>query len=90
MAKILEEGCVSVCSHCSTKFSFVPHEVKVTSKNIPPGYSPEEEGYKKSLFNVECPKCHESVDVESSLGAEGKRAAESRSRTALMREAHDL
>ena len=90
MATILEEGCVQTCSHCRTKFSFLPNEVHVSQVDIPPGYSPEEEGYKKSVFGVTCPKCHVSVDVGSSLGNEGKRAAASRAQLSRDREDHDL
>jgi hypothetical protein len=90
MANIIEEGCVQTCSHCKTKFSFVPSEVRVAKVNIPPGYSPEEEGYKKSVFTVSCPKCHAQADVGAVLGPDGKRFAEARAQQVSAHEDYDL
>jgi hypothetical protein len=80
MAKIIEEGCIVRCGHCNTQFSFAPSEVGASFRQIPAGYSPEEEAYEQASFHVSCPKCHASVNVGGALGPEGKRFAESRAR----------
>lgn len=90
MARIIQEGCVVVCEHCSTRFSFEPHEVRTSFKHVPAGYSPEEEAYEKASFQTSCPKCHNLVGVGAALGPAGKRDAEARARSARMREDHDL
>ncbi len=90
MATIIQEGCIQTCSHCRTTFSFLPSEVRTSKVDIPPGFEPGEEGYKKSIFVVSCPKCRVSVDVGKLLGNDGKRSAEERTRESQMREDHDL
>jgi hypothetical protein len=90
MATILKEGCVRSCSHCETRFSFLPSEVQLSKVDVPAGYSPEEEAYQKSVFTVACPKCSAPVDVSTALGSEGKRAAEERVQQSRLREDHDL
>lgn len=90
MATIIQEGCVVSCSHCMTRFSFLPSEVATSFKKIPAGYSPEEEAYDEALYSVSCPKCNNPVNVGSALGPEGKRAATARAKQALTRADHDL
>ena len=87
MAKILEEGCVSVCGYCRTRFSFDLSDVGHSTTPIPAGWSPEEEAYDKSVFTVSCPKCRRGVDVEDKLGPNAKREL---SRTDGFRSDHDL
>lgn len=90
MAKILHEGCVESCSHCKTKFSFMPSEVSVSKVDVPPGYEPGEVGYKKSIYFILCPKCHNAVNVSNSLGHDAKRSADRRASESEMREDYDL
>lgn len=90
MAKVLQEGCIVVCGYCGTKFSFEPHEAHASFKNVPAGYSPEEEAYERVSFQTPCPKCHQPVDAETALGPAGKRAAEARARSARAIGNHDL
>lgn len=87
MAKILEEGCISVCGYCKTRFSFEVGEVRHSTTPIPAGYSPGEEAYDKSVYNVSCPKCHRGVDVGDKLG---RQARVELSRTDGFRSDHDL
>lgn len=87
MAKILEEGCISVCGYCRTRFSFDLSDVGHSTVPVPAGYSPEEEAYNKSVFTVRCPKCQRGVDVENKLGPNAKHEMRTRDTS---REDHDL
>lgn len=82
MAKIIEEGCVTRCGHCNTKFSFEPHEVGASFTRIPAGYSPEEEAFDKATCCVSCPKCRKSVNVDNVVGKDGRAAAIARAEEA--------
>ncbi len=90
MATIIREGCVVDCSHCNTRFSFIPSEVGVSFTPVPAGYSPEEEAYDKPSLHVQCPKCKSSTNVDSALGPEGKREAVERAKDRNNREDHDV
>lgn len=90
MPTIISLGCVKICTHCATTFSFVPSEVGVSFRNIPAGHSPEEEAYEKPIFVVNCPNCKQSVNVDTALGSEGKRAAVERAKRSKVLRDHDL
>ncbi len=90
MPKILEEGCIVICEHCTTKFSFDLSEVDHSTRPVPAGHSPEEEAYDKSVFSVGCPKCRRGVDVERKLGPAAKREIPARAAQNLMREDRDI
>jgi hypothetical protein len=75
MAEILKQGCVATCGNCSTTFSFSLSEVNIGARDVPAGYSPEEEAYSATTFSVACPYCHNSVNVEKYLGPDFKRKA---------------
>ncbi len=79
MAKILQEGCVATCGHCLSSISFDLSDVRHSTIPIPAGYSPEEEAYDKSVFIVECPKCHNAVNVEGLIGPAAKKDIAARS-----------
>lgn len=72
MAKILIEGCIADCGCCKSKFSFELDEVCFGSREVPAGYSPEEEAYTAYTFFVLCPKCNHSVRVDKLIGEEVK------------------
>jgi|GEM_PF-4136402 len=78
MAKILEQGNVTKCDHCTTTFSFGLSEVVLGTKRIPAGYSPEEEAYERVTYSVRCPSCGHAVNVGKNLGEGFKRDAERR------------
>ena len=80
MPEIIKRGGTVTCSHCQSVLSFKPYEVNTSFKRVPAGSSPEEEAYDKPSFGVKCPHCSVTVNVESSLGPDGKRAAVERAR----------
>lgn len=90
MARIIEEGCVHVCTFCRTRFSFSVNEIAVSFKSVPPGPSPEEEAYEKPVFTVGCPKCHNLVNVGMFLGDDGKRQAINNAKHLQLCRDHDL
>lgn len=75
MAKILKQGCVATCDYCKSTFSFGLHEVTVRGRDVPAGYSSEEEAYTKKSFFVKCPSCGHSVNIEPHLGSDFKKQA---------------
>lgn len=72
MPKILVQGCVATCDYCCTKFAFQPSETVCAMREVPPGYSPEEEAYTTGAFSVSCPNCHQGVRVDALLGGVAK------------------
>ncbi len=78
VATIISQGCTTVCGHCRTHFSFSPSEAQHSTRQVPAGYSPEEEAYDESVFTVACPNCKGGVNVGNKLGPLAKKELQNR------------